>query len=97
MLKVRQKEHQKSIKNLRQGNIDIEASEATAEHSYDAGHMIRWEHTSVIDFETRKRQREIKEAIYIQASTDEKMNRNIGKYTIYQGWVDLLKKDINNR
>ena len=48
-------------------------------------------------FRDKTKQREIKEAIYIQASTDEKINRNIGKYTIYQGWVDLLKKDINKR
>ena len=33
----------------------------------------------------------------MQASTDEKVNRNMGKYTMYQYWVDLLKKDIDKR
>ena len=93
MLKIRQKEHQKSIQKLRQGIIDIQAAEATAEHSYDTEHMIKWEDTSVIAFETKKKQREVKEAIYIQSSTEQTMNRNVGKYTIYQGWIDLLKKD----
>ena len=65
--------------------------------SHDTGHTIKWENTSVIGFEAKRKQREIKEAIYIQASTEEKMNRNVGKYTIYQGWIDLLKKDVNKK
>ena len=96
-VKVRQQEHQKSVKKLNSGNIDPQTSEATAEHSYDTGHTIKWENTSVIGFEAKRKQREIKEAIYIQASTEEKMNRNVGKYTIYQGWIDLLKKDVNKK
>ena len=96
MLTVRQKEHEKSIQKLRRGEIDIEASEATAEHSYQEGHTISWGESSVLTFETKRKQREIKEAIYIQA-TDNKMNRNAGKHTIYQGWIDLLKKDLNKK
>ena len=97
MIEVRRHEHQKSLEKLIRGVIDGGAAEATAEHSFEREHDIKWDATTTLTFEPRQKQREIKEAIYIQTTADQIMNRNIGKVTIFPGFLDLLKRQPNKR
>ena len=87
-LKERQKEHMRHLTHP--STTDI--LEATAEHSLDTGHSIDWQNTETLTFDTRTTQRRIKEAIHIQLQTSPTLNRNVGKYTIFSGWLDILKR-----
>jgi len=52
------------------------------DHAISISHVIDWEHAKVIDKESNRMDRWIKEAIHIRKEQDKSMNRDEGSYQL---------------
>ena len=64
---------------------------AISEHTREANHLMNWDEISIIDRESNKKRRWIKEAIHVRSlKPGESMNRDEGGYELSHVWDPLL-------
>ena len=68
---------------------------AITDHVCNENHVIDWENVKVIDRESDKADRHIREAIWIRKT--ENMNRDEGSYQLSHVWDKLLHTDDRHR
>ena len=64
---------------------------AVAEHAWEHHHHIHWEGTRVIDQARRPKELQLKEALQIQTSDGELLNRDIG-LEVPSCWLATMKR-----
>ena len=84
-LETRMKEHQDACCR---GMLE---KSAVAEHAWEHHHPIKWQDTRVIDRARRPKELQLKEALHIQTSTEELLNRDIG-LEVPGCWLTALRR-----
>ena len=67
---------------------------AVTDHVISLNHVIDWDHAKVIDRQSNRMDRWIREAIYIRKEQDKSMNRNEGSYQLPHIYDYLLSATV---
>ena len=98
-LEYRIKEHEDETENVtakpktRSTSVSEDTSEfksAISEHTRANNHLMDFENVEIVDRESAKRSRWIKEAIHIRRKEHTVMNRNEGTYELARVWDSIL-------
>jgi len=81
--------------SLRAQKASICNKSAITDHVCNENHVIDWENAKVIDRESDKSDRHIREAIWIRKTDN--MNRHEGNYQLSRVWGKLLHTDDRHR
>ncbi len=94
LLKTRLEEHKKDVdnapeqqytRNFRKQSVSSINKSAIIDHANTENHIIDWEGVSIVDRESQKKRRHVKESIWIRKTTGA-FNRDEGNYDLSRAW-----------
>ena len=89
---IRMKEHQKDCKSIpperrytraeKKEALQVYHKLAVTDHCARENHLIDWSEARIIDRESERRARQVREEVWIRRKTEECMNRDDGAYIL---------------
>ncbi len=99
LLKTRLEEHKKDVtqeeeeqytRSARRASERTFNKSAVTDHVKRLNHVVDWEDTRIVDRESNKRKRHVRESIWIKRAGPQAMNRDEGNYDLPSVYVAVI-------